>query len=95
MDYYFYLFLQCVAFDDINPQSPTHFLVIPRTPIPRISHAEDNHKEVYIIDFNAQLCMIQFDIMIAHSNNKLFFFSSVVRTFVIGGHEDCQREKYE
>ncbi len=27
---------QCVAFRDINPQAPTHFLVVPKTVIPRI-----------------------------------------------------------
>jgi histidine triad (HIT) family protein len=27
---------QCIAFHDINPQAPTHILVIPRKPIPTI-----------------------------------------------------------
>ena len=29
----------CCAFADISPQAPTHFLVIPRKPIPRIGEA--------------------------------------------------------
>ncbi len=29
----------CVAFRDINPQSPIHFLVIPKKPIPRLGEA--------------------------------------------------------
>lgn len=33
---------QCVAFDDINPQAPVHFLVIPRKPITQLSKAEDS-----------------------------------------------------
>ncbi|KDR19216.1 histidine triad nucleotide-binding protein 1 [Zootermopsis nevadensis] len=32
---------QCVAFNDVNPQAPTHFLVIPRKPIPQLSRSED------------------------------------------------------
>jgi len=32
---------QALAFRDINPQAPTHFLVIPKKPIPRLSAAED------------------------------------------------------
>lgn len=32
---------QCVAFDDINPQAPVHFLVIPRKFIPQLSKADD------------------------------------------------------
>ena len=32
---------QCVAFKDINPQAPTHFLVIPRKPIRQLSVVED------------------------------------------------------
>jgi histidine triad (HIT) family protein len=34
---------QCVAFHDVNPQAPVHFLVVPKKVIPRIgeSTAED------------------------------------------------------
>ncbi|CAG9766316.1 unnamed protein product [Ceutorhynchus assimilis] len=32
---------QCVAFDDVNPQAPVHFLVIPRKAISQLSKAED------------------------------------------------------
>lgn len=38
--------MQCVAFKDINPQAPTHFLVIPRTPIPRLADAKDSDEQV-------------------------------------------------
>jgi histidine triad (HIT) family protein len=31
---------QCLAFRDINPQAPTHFLVIPKKPIPKLSDAD-------------------------------------------------------
>jgi histidine triad (HIT) family protein len=30
-----------LAFRDLNPQAPTHILVIPRKPIPRLSAAND------------------------------------------------------
>jgi len=33
---------QCVAFKDVNPTAPTHFLVIPRKPIVQLSAAEDS-----------------------------------------------------
>ncbi|XP_077866111.1 uncharacterized protein LOC102803536 [Saccoglossus kowalevskii] len=33
---------QCLAFWDVNPQAPKHFLVIPKLPIPRISNADDS-----------------------------------------------------
>uniref|UniRef100_A0A1A9W222 HIT domain-containing protein n=1 Tax=Glossina brevipalpis TaxID=37001 RepID=A0A1A9W222_9MUSC len=32
---------QCVAFHDVNPQAPTHFLVIPRKRITMLSNVED------------------------------------------------------
>ncbi|XP_070168220.1 adenosine 5'-monophosphoramidase HINT1 [Polyergus mexicanus] len=32
---------QCVAFDDVNPQAPVHFLVIPRKAISQLSKAQD------------------------------------------------------
>ncbi len=31
---------QCIAIRDINPQAPVHFLVIPKTVIPRIAEAQ-------------------------------------------------------
>ncbi len=31
----------CLCFHDINPQAPTHLLIVPRKPIPRISESED------------------------------------------------------
>uniref|UniRef100_A0A8D8MFB9 Histidine triad nucleotide-binding protein 1 n=2 Tax=Cacopsylla melanoneura TaxID=428564 RepID=A0A8D8MFB9_9HEMI len=33
---------KCVAFNDVNPQAPIHFLVIPRKPIPSLSEATDD-----------------------------------------------------
>src|SRR6185503_746623 len=34
-----------VAFRDIKPQAPTHVLIVPRKPIPRIGEAQpDDHK---------------------------------------------------
>ncbi|KAJ8270928.1 hypothetical protein GJAV_G00120860 [Gymnothorax javanicus] len=37
---------KCLAFRDISPQAPVHFLVIPRTPIPRISAARDDDAQL-------------------------------------------------
>ncbi|XP_068594514.1 histidine triad nucleotide-binding protein 2, mitochondrial [Brachionichthys hirsutus] len=37
---------KCLAFRDVNPQAPVHFLVIPRVPIPRISEVNDVDAEL-------------------------------------------------
>ncbi|XP_030045231.1 uncharacterized protein LOC115459559, partial [Microcaecilia unicolor] len=42
----FYEDKKCVAFRDVNPQAPLHFLVIPKTPIPRISEVTEDDKEL-------------------------------------------------
>ncbi len=35
----------CLAFRDINPQAPTHILVIPRKPIAKLADAEEEDRE--------------------------------------------------
>ncbi len=35
---------QCVAFSDINPQAPVHFLVVPRQHIVSMADAQKEHK---------------------------------------------------
>ena len=37
---------RCGAFKDINPQAPTHILVVPRKPIPGISHMDEEDEAV-------------------------------------------------
>lgn len=37
---------QALAFADINPQAPTHFLVIPKKVIPKLSDATPEDKEL-------------------------------------------------
>ena len=36
----------CLAFTDVNPQAPTHILVIPKQPIPKLSDATPGDKEL-------------------------------------------------
>lgn len=36
----------CIAFRDISPQAPYHFLVVPKTVIPRLGEALPEHKEL-------------------------------------------------
>ncbi|MBD2232281.1 histidine triad nucleotide-binding protein [Phormidium tenue] len=36
----------CLAFTDITPQAPTHILVIPKKPIPKLSDASAEDKEL-------------------------------------------------
>jgi histidine triad (HIT) family protein len=35
----------CLAFRDVNPQAPTHVLVIPKQPIPKLADAGPQDKE--------------------------------------------------
>lgn len=43
---HFSLVFQCVAFNDISPQAPTHILVVPKKPIVRMAEAEDSDAAV-------------------------------------------------
>ena len=36
----------CIVIRDIQPQAPTHVLIIPRDPIPRLIDAKDSHQEL-------------------------------------------------
>ena len=40
--------MQCVAFNDISAQAPTHFLVLPKKTIVKLSDAEDSDKQVIV-----------------------------------------------
>ena len=42
----FPFFSQCIAIDDVNPQAPTHFLVIPKKPIAQLSTSSDEDEQV-------------------------------------------------
>ena len=33
---------KCIAFHDVQPQAPVHFLVIPRLPMPRLQDAQED-----------------------------------------------------
>eukprot|EP00118_Oscarella_pearsei_P007685 m.38306 g.38306 ORF g.38306 m.38306 type:complete len:157 (+) comp32556_c0_seq1:562-1032(+) len=37
---------KCIAFRDVSPQAPVHFLVIPRKPIRMLSQADDGDEEL-------------------------------------------------
>nr|XP_022309357.1 histidine triad nucleotide-binding protein 1-like [Crassostrea virginica] len=37
---------KCVAFNDLSPQAPVHFLVIPKKPISRLSEAEESDAQL-------------------------------------------------
>lgn len=37
---------RCLAFHDVNPQAPTHFLVIPRKEIPSLADAIDADRDL-------------------------------------------------
>ena len=52
------IYLQCVAFNDISAQAPTHFLVLPKKTIVKLSDAEDSDKQV-IVFFCISVCSIQ------------------------------------
>ena len=47
----------CVAFHDISPQAPTHVLIVPRKPIPRVAEAtvEDQATLGYLLLVAGQL----------------------------------------
>lgn len=36
----------CLAFHDISPQAPTHILIIPKKPIPRVGEAESEDRDL-------------------------------------------------
>ncbi|MCO6509755.1 MAG: histidine triad nucleotide-binding protein [Aridibacter famidurans] len=37
---------RCIAFEDLNPQAPTHLLVIPREHIASMDEAKKDHREL-------------------------------------------------
>uniref|UniRef100_A0A8C7WSC2 Histidine triad nucleotide binding protein 2 n=1 Tax=Oryzias sinensis TaxID=183150 RepID=A0A8C7WSC2_9TELE len=77
----------CLAFRDISPQAPVHFLVIPRIPIPRISAAEDADAE------NAEILIILNVVLWSGiSNRNVLIFIHKLGNFLIQGKKGrCSR----
>ena len=42
------IIFQCLAFNDIAPKAPVHFLIIPKKLIPRLQDADDGDEQVKI-----------------------------------------------
>lgn len=36
---------ECIAFEDINPQAPTHVLIVPREHLDSLDKANESHRE--------------------------------------------------
>ena len=36
----------CLAFNDVNPQAPTHILIIPKKPIPKLADADNDDQSL-------------------------------------------------
>jgi len=51
----------CIAFPDINPQAPTHLLIIPREHIASVAKAEEEHKPLlgHLMATAAELALTQ------------------------------------
>ena len=65
------LIFQCVAFNDMNPQGPVHFLVVSRKPIPQLSKAEDSDEKVLIFlskKYSIQIWLAKQTVSIIHGN---------------------------
>ena len=45
-DCFIFLHFHCIAIEDINPQAPVHFLVIPKKEIRKITDATDEDEQV-------------------------------------------------
>ena len=43
---------KCLAFHDVSPQAPVHFLVIPIEPIPMLENASSTDTQVYFLNYN-------------------------------------------
>lgn len=57
---------KCLAFNDVNPQAPVHFLVIPKKRIPKLDDSTDADTNVCIVKRNTLHLL------------KMIFFSSWV-----------------
>ena len=78
---------QCIAFRDVNPQAPIHFLVIPRKPIPGISDAQPEDKNVGIHlslhDKLTQWIHVQFYVVYALNCDALGCYTQLISQGII------------
>ena len=69
----------CVAFNDQNPQAPTHILVIPRKEIPMLADAEDMDAE-----------LLGHLLLVANKLAKQLALDTGYRVVVNNGPDACQ-----
>lgn len=58
---------KCLAFNDVSPQAPVHFLVIPKIRIDKLENADSSHTEVtlhHCFCYKAWNFMCYFDLMV-------------------------------
>ena len=65
----------CAAINDINPQAPTHVLLFPKKPIPRLSKAEDNDASILAhllltVPKIAEICGLENGFRVVINNGK-------------------------
>lgn len=54
---------KCLAFNDINPQAPTHFLVIPKRRIPTLDASSEDDKDVRKIKSRQHILLYIFQML--------------------------------
>ncbi|MBH32269.1 MAG: histidine triad nucleotide-binding protein [Gammaproteobacteria bacterium] len=61
---------ECIAINDINPQAPTHLLLIPKKPIKKLSDSKDDDKNMLghlmlkVVDIARKLDLADFRVVI-------------------------------
>ena len=69
---------KCLAFRDVNPQAPTHVLIIPRREIPSLAHLEDDDEGLI---GHMMLVVRRLAAELGHTNG----FRTVINTGTEGG----------
>ena len=84
-----------LAFNDVSPQAPVHFLVIPKKPITMMEHVDDSDEQVNIVwQIQKSTCAYILYLLLSTKCSNAIYFTAVTWASDVGWAQGSQRTRF-